>query len=441
MRSKLNFLINTSIKKKVKSKWFLISNLVIAVILIGIINIDSIVTFFGGDFDSKTKIYVVDDTKVLFDSFKENLKYYETTFYGEDNEAYDVVKADESYDELKDKILNTEKSSYMIYLYFDGNDDLKTKFVSLSSIDSYDYQLISGAIKSSCDMYNLSKLDLSSDELAKITEGVSIEREILDESITNEEENVEMIMKSVFPIIILPFFMLTIFLVQMIGSEVNDEKSTKSMEIIISNVSPKTHFMAKVIANNLFIFFQAILLILYSYVGILLRKYIGGNSIVNGITNEIVGAINTLKDSIFADKFVIVLVFSIILLVLTLIGYSLVSGILASMTTNSEDYQQVQIPIVVVLLLGYYLSIMAGLFKGSTFIKVLSFIPFISSVLSPSLLVMGQIGLFEIIVSNILMLITVFILIKYGLRIYKVGILNYSSSNMWGKIFKSLKNK
>jgi hypothetical protein len=56
MRSKLNFLINISLKKKIKSKWFLIANIVIAVLMIGIINIDSIITFFGGDFDSKTKI-------------------------------------------------------------------------------------------------------------------------------------------------------------------------------------------------------------------------------------------------------------------------------------------------------------------------------------------------------------------------------------------------
>ena len=52
-------------------------------------------------------------------------------------------------------------------------------------------------------------------------------------------------MTSVFPSLILPFFMLTIFLVQMIGAEVNDEKTTRGMEIIISNVSPKTHFLQK----------------------------------------------------------------------------------------------------------------------------------------------------------------------------------------------------
>jgi len=38
------------------------------------------------------------------------------------------------------------------------------------------------------------------------------------------------------------------------------------------------------------------------------------------------------------------------------------------------------------------------------------------------------------------MIVTVWLLIKYGLRIYKVGILNYSSKDLWKKMFKALKN-
>ena len=51
MRSKLNFLINVSLNKKIKSKWFLVANIIIAILMIGIINIDSIINFFGGDFE------------------------------------------------------------------------------------------------------------------------------------------------------------------------------------------------------------------------------------------------------------------------------------------------------------------------------------------------------------------------------------------------------
>jgi len=439
MRSKLNFLINMSLKKKIKTKWFLVANIIIAMILIGVINIDSIITKFGGDFDTKTKIYVVDQTNKLSETFKISLEEYSKALY-DNSEVYEVVISSEKIEDIKNKIKEEENRSLLIE-FNEENNKIMPRLVSLSTMDTYDYQLINTAVTSAISLYNLSSIELTEEEYNKLTQIVELEREILDDTITSESENVEMIMTTVFPILILPFFMLTIFLVQFIGNEINDEKSTKSMEIIISNVSPKKHFISKIISNNLFILFQIILIVLYVVIGLGIRKLIGGDTIINGITAEVGSAIKLLSDGIFNDKFILVLIFTIVLMLLTFIAYSLVAGILASMTTNSEDYQQVQIPIVIVLLLGYYLSIMAGMFKGALFIKILSFIPFISAILSPSLLVMGQIGLVEIVISVLLMLITIYVLIKYGLRIYKVGILNYSSTGIWKKMFKSLRNK
>ena len=121
-------------------------------------------------------------------------------------------------------------------------------------------------------------------------------------------------------------------------------------------------------------------------------------------------------------------------------AYSLLAGILASMTTNIEDFQQLQTPIVIISLIGYYLAMMAGMFEGAIFIKVLSFVPLISAILSPSLLVLGQIGIIEVIISIMITIGFIYLLIKYGLRIYKVGILNYSSKDLWKKMFKAIKN-
>ncbi len=440
MRSKLNFLINVSLKKKIKSKWFLVANIIVALLLIAVINIDSIITLFGGDFNSKQTIYVLDETNAIYEGFKNNLEIYETNIYGEDSNFYEVVLADKSIDELKELIQNEENNSFIIQIYYEDSD-IKSKLISLSTMDSYDYQLISSALNTTTSVYYLNSLGLTEEEYQKLISGISIEREIIDESISSEDEDVTMIMTTVFPILILPFFMLTIFLVQFIGSEVNDEKSTKSMEIIISNVSPKTHFASKIISNNLFIFIQVILIVIYAFIGMGIRKLVGGDTIINGVASEIGSAINTLKSGVMGDKLIPIIIFTIILMILTFIAYSLIAGILASMTTNTEDYQQVQVPIMFTLLLGYYLAIMAGMFKGSLIIKILSYVPLISAILSPSLLVLGQIGIFEVIISTIIMIVTIYLLVKYGLRIYKVGILNYSSSGMWKKIFSSLKNK
>ena len=441
MRSKLNFLINVSLKKKIKSKWFLIANIIVAILIIGIINIDSIITLFGGDFNLKTKIYVIDDTNIMYESFKENIEYYEKNLYGEESETYEIILSKESEEDIKKKIEDEEKSSILINIYYDENNNMNAKLISLSTIDTYDYQLISSSLATTASINVLNSIGLTEEQYNKIMNGIGIEREIIDENITSEDEDVQMIMTSVFPILILPFFMLTIFLVQFIGSEVNDEKSTKSMEIIISNVSPKIHFASKIIANNLFIIGQVILILLYGFIGLKIRGLVGGNNIMNGIGAEVGNTISMLSKSSIGDKLIIVIIFAVILMILTFIAYSMIAGILASMTTNTEDYQQVQTPIMITLLIGYYLAIMAGMFKGSVFIKIMSFVPLISAILSPSLLVLGQIGILEIIISILIMIFTLFILMKYGMRIYKVGILNYSSTDIWKKMFKSLRSK
>ena len=109
------------------------------------------------------------------------------------------------------------------------------------------------------------------------------------------------------------------------------------------------------------------------------------------------------------------------------------------MTTNTEDFQQLQTPIMLISLLGYYLAIIAGGFKGSLIINILGYVPFISAILSPSLLVMGEFTVIDVLISMGLMIIVIYLLIKYGLKIYKVGILNYSSDKLWRKMFKALK--
>ena len=81
------------------------------------------------------------------------------------------------------------------------------------------------------------------------------------------------------------------------------------------------------------------------------------------------------------------------------------------------------------------------MFPGAVFIKVISCIPLISISLAPSLLLSGEIGAGIVIIAILLLALLDFILIKYGLKVYKVGILNYSETNLWKKMFKAIKEK
>ena len=437
MINKLKFLTSISLKRKIQTKWFAIANVILAIILIGITNIDSIIKLFGGDFNEKTKIYIIDNTEVSYDIFEQTLNNTQNSIY--DTSKFEVKKYKKTEKKLKKKIKDNDKIIGIIFSESEENT-IDVKVISDGYIDTLDYQVLSQTINQVKVSIAVVNSNIPPEQLEKIYSQVEIERIILDEEKTSSEENIETIMSTVFPVLILPFFMLIIFLVQMIGSEINDEKTTRSMEIIISNVSPQTHFFSKVLSGNIFVIMQALLIVIYGLIGLVIRKFIGMGSIYNMISDNLGGTIDSVLTSEFISKMIYILPLTLILMLATFLAYSLLAGILASMTTNVEDFNQLQTPIMVVSLIGYYLSMMAGFFKGSILIRIFSYIPLISAILAPSLLVLNQIGIIDIIISLLLLIVFNYILIKYGLKIYKVGILNYSSKDLWKKMFKALKD-
>ena len=435
MSNKLRYLTKMSLDKKIKSKWFYVANIIICVLIVGLINIDSIIKFFGGDFDEVTNIIVVDNTNNTYNEFKN--VYNASLEYMEDIAEAEISLSNESVEEIKEDLKENDEDILLI-INKDDNNFIKAEVVVNKSVDPIMFQLINASLNQVKTTSALNYYGIDSEKLALIEMPIEISKTSLEES--NTDESNELLMGTIFPIVILPFFMLTIFLIQMIGAEINEEKTTKSMEIIISNVSPATHFMSKLLSGNIFVLTQGLLLVIYVLIGGIVRmllndgKILGDMSFIGDITNS-------LTSMGIMDNLSAIIPLTLILMVVTFVAYSLLAGILASITTNMEDFQQMQTPIVIISLIGYYLSMMAVMFDGSMFIRVVSYIPFISSLLSPALLALGQIGIIDIIISITLTIITVFILYKYGLRIYKVGILNYSSSDLWKKMFKALGNK
>lgn len=424
-----------SLDKKIKTKWFIVANVIFFIAIAGLVNIDNVVKFFGGDFEETTHIMVLDEVGV-YDTFSatyKNASKYIENLSNTKIEKYTKTKKDgeKEVEEDNDKIL--------LVLDKDKNNYLKVDLISYNGVDALTETAITSTLNEVKGSLVLDKYNTSPKLLEELNTKVDVNKVRLDKKDT--DKYTEQITGVVFPLIILPFFMLSMFLVGMIGAEVNEEKTSKSMEIIISNVSPKVHFFSKVIAGNLFVLIQGVLLVFYALVGLVIRMLISGPNLLSTIPSEAKEMVNVIIQSGIMSKIGIILPTTLILMILTFIGYSLLAGILASMTTNQEDYQQLQTPIVIISLVGYYMSMMASVFEGSIFIKVASYVPFISALLSPVLLFLGQITYIDVLISLGLMILVIWLLIKYGLRIYKVGILNYSSSNLWKKMFKAVKNK
>ena len=427
MNKKFWYLTKLSFNKKVKSKWFVITNVILLVAIVALLNIQSIIEFFGGDFESKTNVLVVDNANA-YEIFKTNLETYES------DENFEVSLSSESVDAITDDLTNED---LVVVLNANAEEYLTSEVISNEKIDSLTYQIILQALNSTKTTVGMLDANIDPNVLANISTSITVDRTILNEEATTDE-NMDMVMSSVFPTLILPFFMLIIFLVQMVGGEICEEKTTRSMEIIIANVSPKAHLLAKVLASNLFVLLQGLLLIIYAVIAYIISLYLSGSAVA-GMSIDFGSILDALNLSGMSNALILVIPITLIMIVLSFAAYALVAGILASMTVNIEDFNQLQTPIVLLSLAGYYLAIMAAMFDGSIFIRIVSYIPFLSVFISPTLFLLGQITIFDMIISIVILILFIYILLKFGLKVYKTGILNYSSGKVWSKLFKAFR--
>ena len=430
MKNKAWFLIKQSLKKKMDTKWFKIVNVLICLLLIGVINIDKIINVFGGDFKDTVNIYLTGDNNYL-EGF--NAYFLTNQKILNDERTYEIEYSSDSVDTLKEKIKDT--NNIVVNINLDATEYLKADIISYNKIDTITYNLLSTSLTGMKTSMALNYNGLSSEEMAKITSPISINRVVTNEKEITASEDATNMSLIVF---LVPFFMLIVLLVQMIGAEINDEKTTRGMEIIISNVPAKVHFLTKIASSSIFVILQSLLLFTYSIIGILIH---GGLSFGSGDSNIIGSLVESLKVSGTFDILLKGAPILIIIFLLSFFIYASLAGVLASMTTSAEDFQQLQTPLMIVLMLGYYIGIMASAFKGSIFIRIISYIPFLSSMVAPITYILGETSLIDLVISALILFISCLVLFKYGIRVYKVGILNYSSKDLWKKVFQSLKIK
>ncbi len=439
MKNKLKFLTKQSLDKKIKTKWFKGVNILLLVLFILIMNVDRVISFFGGDFEDQVTIYVKDDMEV-YDSFVTSFESA-SDMLGE-SKNFQLEKTDEDLDKLKENLANKD-DEILVYILPDETNYMKAQIISYEDIGTVTTQIISTAINSVKSSVAANLSGLTEEQILALTSPAQIETVLTNPDVENQEGK-DLLSAGVMLIFILPCFFLIIMLVQMIGAEVNDEKSTRSMEIIISNVPPKIHFLSKIFASTAFVVIQGLLLLLYGGIALIIRNMLGGTGIA-AMSGEVTGQLNELlqmvKDTGVFGLLLQGLPIIVVLFILSFIAYAIVAGVLASMTTSIEDFQQLQTPIMLIIMVGYYLAIMAVQFDGSLFIEIASYVPMLSFLVSPVLFMLGQITIWQMLIATIIMALFTWFIFHYGLRIYKVGILNYSSSKLWKKMFKSLKQK
>ncbi|HHX93721.1 MAG TPA: hypothetical protein GX690_01310, partial [Tenericutes bacterium] len=195
MKNKLMYLVKVSLRKKIKTKAFLFSNIVIAILVIGLINFDNIVSFFGGEFDKPTTIYVIDNTERSFELFENNLKTINETI--SELKKLEIKAYSNTLEEAIEDV--KEKNAILVLINPDPELYITVEVISNEYIDTILYQILVGAINNIKMTIAMFENDIDEETYKKIYSPVDIKRTILDEEKAAEDENLEAMMAGVLP--------------------------------------------------------------------------------------------------------------------------------------------------------------------------------------------------------------------------------------------------
>lgn len=283
-------------------------------------------------------------------------------------------------------------------------------------------------------------------------------------SYTLDEEGKETVSESaVFMLVSMVLGMIIYMFIAIFGgmvmSSVIEEKASRVVEVLISSVKATDLMFGKIIGIALVALTQFFLWVVLTFAIVAGVGAIAGESILGStdtaVMVEMSGMSAEQMESLTAaasEPEGLEVIFSslrsmpiaeilICFVLFFLFGYMLYASLFAAIGSGAEsegDTQQLQIPITIPLLLGFFIAIYAFKAPDSSLVLWGSMIPFTSPIVMLARLPFG-VPMWQIIVSVVLLVATTSVLAWASAKIYRVGILMFGKKTTWKDLWKWFK--
>ena len=239
----------------------------------------------------------------------------------------------------------------------------------------------------------------------------------------------------------------------MVMSSVIEEKSSRVVEVLVSSVKATELMFGKIIGIALVALTQFLLWIVLTVAIVSVAGAIAGPELTGGVdpmelATQMGGdqAAEVLSTAQSSDLGVIVSSLShmnigrilVCFVIFFVLGYMLYASLFAavgSAVENEGDSNQLQMPLTIPILLGFFIAIYAFKAPDSSIVFWGSMIPFTSPIVMLARLPFGVPG-WEIIVSIPLLALTFVFCAWFSAKIYRVGILMFGKKATWKDLWK-----
>lgn len=199
-----------------------------------------------------------------------------------------------------------------------------------------------------------------------------------------------------------------------VAMSVAEEKGSRVMELMLNATTPLQMLAGKVIGNG------AAGLTQY---GIILGAVVVGLVAQGPIFQAVQG--NSSSATAFGGLSVPVLSAFAVLFILGFLLYSLLYAALGSLVSRQEDVQSATSPLMMLIMVGYFMSIFGLQTIDETWVKIASFVPFFSPYLMLARVSVGHVAVWEFGLAVILLLAAIAAALVVAARIYSAGVLLY----------------
>ncbi len=198
-----------------------------------------------------------------------------------------------------------------------------------------------------------------------------------------------------------------------VAMSVAEEKGSRVMELMLNATTPLQMLAGKVIGNG-----AAGL----SQYAIILAAVVGGLVAQGPIHKAVLG---TDADAAFGGLDPAVLGAFVVLFVLGFLLYALLYAALGSLVSRQEDVQSATSPLMMLIMVGYFMSVFGLQAIDDTWVKVASFVPFFSPYLMLARVSSGHVALWEFGLAVLLLAVAALVALFVAARIYSAGVLLY----------------
>lgn len=448
----IGLVIGREYNTRVRKKSFLILTFVVPILFAAMCFLPSLIML---NTKEKTKEVAVVDQSGIVLPFLEN---------GQAANWYDFSAEDP--EELKGRLDELGKDILVVISPLDEENSVSVATYSTKPAGVDFAENLSGRVSDAVEDYRIKSYNIKGlDEILS-----SVKARIHVQEFTLGEDGKETISESgIFMIISMVLGMLIYMFVAMFSgmvmSSVIEEKSSRVVEVLVSSVKSIDLMFGKIIGVALVALTQFALWIVLTVaiVGIggaafgpkLLQKVQGTDAIEQtaqmatmGTGFQMEDALAMMEDSSLKTILTtlgnihwgqLILAF----LVYFILGYLLYSSLFAavgSAVENESDSQQLQLPITIPLILGFFIALMAMRNPYSPVVFWGSMIPFTSPIVMLARIPYG-VATWELILSIAILIATFAVCAWASAKIYRAGILIFGKKSSWADLWKWLKQK